>query len=60
MGDTLIVKSAVKGAAKYDGKQLNVGGDVADKLNDIVADLIAKACARSVNNGRTTLQAKDL
>jgi histone H3/H4 len=60
MGDYLIVKSAVKASAKTsEGKQCNVGGDLADKINEEVTQLIKKACDRAAGNGRSTVMAKD-
>ena len=51
----LIVKSKIK-----DFTELNVSGDVAEKLDVLVKDMIAKATERALANGRRTVQSKDL
>lgn len=61
MGENLIVKSALKTAAKNsEGKPCNVSGELADALNEVVAGLIRKACDRATDNGRSTVMPKDL
>jgi len=56
MADMLIVKSAVKAAAG----DMNVGADFYDKLSEVVAHKIKRAIERCSENGRKTLQARDL
>lgn len=52
----LIIKSKIKSAVP----ELSVASDVADKLNDVVLDILKKASERTKANGRRTLQARDL
>lgn len=56
----MIVKAKIKEAAVADGKQMNVAGDLADKLSEKVEALVKEACARAAANGRSTVMAKDL
>ncbi|MBS3149307.1 DUF1931 domain-containing protein [Candidatus Woesearchaeota archaeon] len=56
MGDSLIVRSKVKDYVK----DMNVSGDFADALSKVCEDLIAKACKRAEDNGRKTVQSRDL
>ena len=56
MADMLIVKSAVKAAAG----EYNVGADFYEKLNEGVAWKIKRAMERCEQNGRKTLQARDV
>ena len=57
---SLIVKAKIKEVAMIDGKQFNVAGDLADKLNEKAEALVKEACARAHSNGRSTVMAKDL
>ncbi len=52
----LVVKSKVKGAAKG----FNVAGDFVDHLSKRVEGLIKDACRRAKDNGRKTVQPRDL
>jgi histone H3/H4 len=52
----LVVKSKVKEAVS----DLSVAGDVPEKLNQLVAELLARGAERAKANGRRTLQARDL
>lgn len=52
----LIIKSKIKDAV--DG--LNVAAEVAPALNKKVEELLKTACERAKQNGRRTLQARDL
>lgn len=56
MAESVIVKAKIKEVITG----FNVGGDVADKLNDIAAKLVADAAQRAEGNGRKTVQAKDV
>lgn len=56
MADMLVVKSKIKEV----NPELNVGGDVADALNEIVVETLKKAGARAQANGRKTIGARDL
>ncbi|MCK5283427.1 MAG: DUF1931 domain-containing protein [Nanoarchaeota archaeon] len=60
MVKTLIVASRVKELAKTESRQLNVAADFSDELTKKVEQLIADACKRAVQNGRTTVMPKDL
>ena len=60
MAKTLIVASRVKELAKHNDKQLNVASDFSDELTKKVEGIIAEACNRAVQNGRTTVMPKDL
>ncbi|MBW2990939.1 DUF1931 domain-containing protein [Candidatus Woesearchaeota archaeon] len=52
----LIVKSKVKDAAGGH----NVGGDVADALNEMITWHLMQGCERAKANGRKTVQARDI
>jgi histone H3/H4 len=52
----LVVKSKIK---EYVG-DLNVSSDFADALDEAVKELIQKAAKRAQENGRRTVQARDL
>ena len=52
----LIVKSKIKEAVP----ELNVAAEVAEALNKKVARLLEEAAKRAKENGRRTLQARDL
>ena len=52
----IIIKSRIKDAVK----ELNVAGDVPEKLNEKVLDLLDAASKRAKANGRRTLQSRDL
>lgn len=56
MAVELIVKSRIKEAVK----ELNVASEVAEALNQKVAELLHHASERAKANGRRTLQARDL
>ena len=56
MVENLVVKSKVKEAVE----DLNVSADFVEKLNEEVLSLVKKACVRAKDNGRKTVQAKDL
>ena len=56
MADMVVVKSKIKELAEG----MNVAGDFADALNEEVVVLIKKACERSRNNKRSTVQPRDL
>ncbi len=51
----LVVRSKIKEATS-----LNVAGDFADALNNVVADKVKKAEERAKANNRKTLKAYDL
>ncbi|KYK25470.1 hypothetical protein AYK26_06050 [Euryarchaeota archaeon SM23-78] len=55
-GEMLIVKSKIKDVAEG----FNVGGDVADALNQKVTWQLMQACERAKANGRKTVQARDV
>ncbi|HLD06142.1 MAG TPA: DUF1931 domain-containing protein [Candidatus Nanoarchaeia archaeon] len=59
---SLIVKANIKQYAKADGsdKPMNVAGDLAEKLERKVEELIRDASRRAKENGRNTVMAKDL
>lgn len=52
----LIVKNAVKDAARG----FNVGGDFYNALDSEVQNVVKRALGRAKNNGRKTVQARDL
>ena len=52
----LIIKSKIKSAVP----DLSVAGEVADELNKKVTKLLEEAAHRAKQNGRRTLQARDL
>jgi len=52
----LIVKAKIKSVIPG----YNVAGDLADKLNQKVEELIKAAAARAEANGRKTVMAKDI
>ena len=52
----LIIKSKIKSAVP----DMSVSGNVAERLNEKVKELLAEAAKRAKANGRRTLQAKDL
>ncbi len=56
MAELLVVRSKIKDAAK----NMNVSGDFAEALSARVADLIKDACKRASENGRKTVQSRDL
>ncbi|MFX0099077.1 MAG: DUF1931 domain-containing protein [Candidatus Hodarchaeota archaeon] len=57
---TLFVKSAIKDLIK--GQGCKTSSDVVEKgaLNDVLKDLIVKACERAKANKRTTVYPRDL
>ena len=56
MAEILVVRSKVKDAAK----NMNVAGDFAEALSAKVESLIKEACKRASENGRKTVQSRDL
>ena len=60
MAKTLVVASRVKELAKHEERQLNVASDLSDALTKKVEQIIADACKRAIQNGRTTVMPKDL
>jgi histone H3/H4 len=56
MADMVVVRSKIKELAEG----MNVAGDFAEALNEEVVALIKKACERSRNNKRSTVQPRDL
>ena len=52
----LVVKSKVKNVVT----DANVAGNFAEGLNEVLAWLVAQACARAQANGRKTVGARDL
>lgn len=52
----LVVKSKIKEHAD----DLNVSSDFAEALDETVKELIKKAVKRAKDNGRKTIQARDL
>jgi histone H3/H4 len=56
MSDSVIVRTKIKEIVK----EINVGGDFADALNEKVIEMIKKAIQRAEANGRKTIMAKDL
>ncbi len=56
MSDSVIVKSKLKELAPG----YNVGGDLADALDEKVKGLVRDAVRRAEANGRKTVMAKDL
>lgn len=52
----LVVKSKVKEIVK----NMNVSGDFADALNEVLVAMVAQAAARAEANGRKTVGARDL
>lgn len=56
MAEMLVVKSKIKELVQ----NMNVGGDVADALNELALQQVALAKKRAEANGRKTLQARDL
>ena len=52
----LIVKNKIREVVK----DMNVSGDFADALDEVVKELVQKAGERAKANGRRTLQAKDI
>ena len=55
---TFIVKSAVKEFAK--GKNMMVGSDAYDAINNGIGEMLTKAAGRCKENKRKTLKAYDL
>ncbi|MFW5704262.1 MAG: hypothetical protein ACOCXG_00320 [Nanoarchaeota archaeon] len=52
----LVVKSKVKDVVSG----MNVSGNFADALNEMLVWSVQQACARAEENGRKTIQARDL
>lgn len=61
MADTLVVESRVRDfiTSSKGGKDLRVGGDVAEALSAKVEVLLNEAVKRAKENGRSTVQARD-
>ncbi|MFH0829829.1 MAG: DUF1931 domain-containing protein [Candidatus Aenigmatarchaeota archaeon] len=57
MGKSLVVKSAVKGAAP---KGMRMSGDFTKALDDMVARKIDMAAKRAKANGRATMRPADI
>ncbi len=55
MADLLVVRSKIKEVVK----NMNVGGDVAEKLSEKTKDLLLAAARRAKDNGRATVKARD-
>ena len=60
MAELLVVRSKIKEFAKVGKDTLNVSGDFAEALSVRVEELIKKAATRANENGRKTVQPKDL
>ena len=61
MSELLVVRSKLKDFAKNKkGETMNVSGDFGDALSKLVEWHIKRACERAEDNGRRTVQAKDL
>lgn len=58
--ELLVVRTQIKENASFNGVQMNVSRDFAEKLNSKVDALIKDACERAQSNGRTTVMARDL
>ena len=56
MAELLVVRSKLKEAAK----NMNVASDFADALSKEVEEMVKKACKRADENGRKTVQPRDL
>ena len=56
MAELLVVRSKIKEVVK----NMNVAGDFADALSQKVAELVKDACKRASDNGRKTVQSRDL
>ena len=56
MAELLVVRSKIKEFAK----NMNVAGDFAEALSSKVVDLVKDACKRASDNGRKTVQSRDL
>lgn len=56
MSEMVVVRSKIKEIAEG----MNVSGDFAEALNEEVIALIKKACHRSKENKRSTIQPRDL
>ena len=61
MSELLVVRSKIKDYAKNKkGEALNVSGDFGDVLSKRVEELIKEAVRRAEENGRRTVQSRDL
>ena len=56
MAELLVVRSKIKDHAK----NMNVSGDFAEALSAKVDQLVKDACKRASENGRKTVQSRDL
>jgi len=61
MSELLVVRSKIKDYAKNKkGETLNVSGDFGDVLSKRVEEMIKEAVRRAEENGRRTVQSRDL
>ncbi|MAG47875.1 DUF1931 domain-containing protein [archaeon] len=56
MAELLVVRSKLKDVAK----DMNVSGDFAEALSGEVEALVKRACSRAKDNGRRTVQSRDI
>ncbi|MBS3134543.1 DUF1931 domain-containing protein [Candidatus Woesearchaeota archaeon] len=56
MAELLVVRSKLKDVAK----DMNVAGDFAEALSKEVERLVKRACDRAKENGRRTVQSRDI
>ena len=56
MSELLVVRSKIKDSVK----NMNVSGDFAEALSSKVEALVKDACKRASENGRKTVQSRDL
>ena len=60
MAELLVVRSKIKDYAKDGKDDFNVSGDFADALHGRVETMIRDAVKRAKENGRRTVQPRDL
>ena len=61
MSELLVVRSKIKDYAKNKkGETLNVSGDFGDVLSKRVEEMIKEGVRRAEENGRRTVQSRDL
>lgn len=60
MVKTLIVAGKVKELCVYEKRTLNMSSDLNKEITETVKRIIERACRRAVENGRTTVMAKDI
>jgi len=58
--DTLFVKSKVREHIKANNLNTSSGVLDGDTLNNLIVEILDKACKRSKANGRKTVKARDL